>query len=93
MSRKDHKKTYRHINQPHKDISIHQVERLACIGSFIRELRRADCKSQIEASKEIGIAKSTLQAAEHGESVNLLSLLKIIDGFEMTLEDFFLEMP
>ncbi len=92
MSKHNHRTHNRHINQPYKCIPDHQVNRLACIGAFVRGMRLADGFSQIEAAQEIGIAKSTIQAAEHGGNITLLTIFKIIDAFDMTLHEFFTEM-
>ena len=92
MSKHHHKKNYRHTDQPHKGIPDHQVKRLKHIGAFIRGLRLADGKSQVESSQEMGIGRATLQASEYGENISLLTMFKIIDAYDMTLEEFFTEM-
>ena len=92
MSKHHHKKNYRHTDQPHKGLTDHQGKRLKDIGAFVRGMRLAECKSQIEAAQGMGIGRATLQSAEYGENISLLSLFKIIDDFGMTLQEFFTEM-
>jgi len=93
MSGQQHlRKANRHVNHLTKGLPDHQVKRLTCIGAFIRGLRLADCKSQIEAAHGMGMARQTVQTAEYGGNITLLTMFKIIDAYDMTLEEFFTEM-
>ena len=92
MSKHQRKKNYGHTDRPHTGLADHQVKRLKDIGAFVRGMRLAECRSQIEAAQGMGIGRATLQSAEYGENICLLSLFKIIGYFDLTLQEFFTEM-
>jgi len=82
-------KVKRHKN---KQIEEHQVKRLNYIGQFIKELRLNQGLTQIEFSDTNDLARNTTQKAEYGGNITLMTLFKIIDANEISLEDFFQEM-
>ena len=55
-------------------------EILQTTGLVIREIRLAYGLSQADFAIQQGIAKSSLQNAEYGRNITLLSFYKIIDG-------------
>ena len=76
-------------NKNHFDSSPEQHKKmLQMIGLCIRELRLAYGMTQKEFATQQGIGKNSLQNAEYGKNVTLLSFFKIVDGLIST-NDFF----
>ncbi|MGD0581494.1 MAG: helix-turn-helix transcriptional regulator [Bacteroidales bacterium] len=68
-------------NTNHFDsIPEHHKNMLQAFGKYIRELRLAYGMTQIDFSSQQGIGKNSLQNAESGRNVTLLTYLKIVDG-------------
>jgi transcriptional regulator with XRE-family HTH domain len=51
---------------------------LAELGRRLEQLRLAHDKTQVQLAREAGIGRVTLQRIEHGDSVQTLSLVKLL---------------
>lgn len=69
-----------------------QLKRLAYIGDFLRQIRLANGMTQNEVCDDNDIPRSTLQKAEYGNNLTLATLFQLIDAYELSPEDFFIDM-
>jgi DNA-binding transcriptional regulator YiaG len=68
-------------NNSHTDsINENHKKMLQLLGLGIRELRLAYGMTQTEFSSQQGIGKNSLQNAEYGKNITLLTYLKIVEG-------------
>jgi len=71
------------LNQQHK--------RLINISQYLKQLRLYEGLTQIEASSMIGISRNSLQNAEHGHNTTLTTIFKIVDFYELSISEFFID--
>ena len=76
---------------PAIEMSI-QNRRLDFIGHYIKELRIDQGMTQYEAASGIGISRHTLQNVEHGRNINLTTIFKLSDFFELSINEFFVDV-
>jgi DNA-binding transcriptional regulator YiaG len=68
-------------NNSHPDsVNENLKKTLQLLGQGIKELRLAYGMTQNDFSSHQGIGKNSLQNAEYGKNINLLTYLKIVDG-------------
>ncbi len=67
-------------NNQFKSVPDDIQEKLMYIGQLVKETRLAYGWKQIDFAKQQGISKNSLQNAEYGRNITLLTFLKIIDG-------------
>lgn len=60
------------------------------VGVRIKQLRAEQKLSQVDFAGKIGMARSYFAEVETGKrNVSMRNLIKIVDGLEVTLEEFF----
>jgi transcriptional regulator with XRE-family HTH domain len=75
-----------------KQISTHHLKRLEYLSTFFRELRFAEGMTQYELSQQLNIHRNTIQRAESGKNITLISLFELIDTYEIRPEEVFMDM-
>jgi transcriptional regulator with XRE-family HTH domain len=69
---------------------MNRPAQLELVGRKIRQLRRQRKLTQVELAEKIGIHQSDLSRMEQGEyKVGLVTLLKILQCFDLSIGDFF----
>lgn len=69
-----------------------EAEYLRKLGERIKSIRKAKGYSNYEYfAYEVGISRAQYGKYEAGANIKFNTLLKIIKGFDMTIEDFFAE--
>lgn len=73
-----------------ENIEEYQKEQMMQISSALKRLRIEKGYSNYDhLAYDIGMSRSQYGAYENGQNVTLLTLMKILNHFEMTLVDFF----
>jgi transcriptional regulator with XRE-family HTH domain len=73
-----------------ENIEEYQKEQMIQISSALKRLRIEKGYSNYDhLAYDIGMSRSQYGAYENGQNVTLLTLIKILNHFEMTLVDFF----
>jgi transcriptional regulator with XRE-family HTH domain len=75
-----------------KHYQEHHILRLDQVGMFIKNIRLNDGLTQAEMAIACGLSRNTIQKVEYSGNMKLVTLFKIIDAFDLTLEQFFTEM-
>ncbi|MFW6046504.1 MAG: helix-turn-helix transcriptional regulator [Candidatus Woesearchaeota archaeon] len=73
-------------------IEKHNIERLVSISTFLKEYRLQTGLSREEFSRLYGFSRITLQNAETGKNITLLTLFRIIDLLSCPLNELFYDM-
>lgn len=73
-----------------ENIEQYQQEQMTQISSALKRLRIEKGYSNYDhLAYDIGMSRSQYGAYENGQNITLLTLMKILNHFEMTLVDFF----
>lgn len=73
-----------------ENIEEYQKEQMIQISSALKRLRIEKGYSNYDhLAYDIGMSRSQYGAYENGQNITLLTLMKILNHFEMTLIDFF----
>jgi len=67
-------------------------KRLSITSTYLKELRIGQGMTQYEAAIMIGISRNSLQNAENGHNMTFLTLSKLIDFFELSFSEFFVDV-
>ena len=67
-------------------------ERLLYIGQYIKQLRLYEGLSQNDAALLIGINRISLQNAEYGHNITLTTIFKIVDFYDLSLSEIFVDV-
>ena len=74
----------------HDNISESHEIILKEIGKVLKRLRKEKNVGYIEAAKEIGIDRNTLNYMENGKSsFKFINLLMVLDYYDISFNDFF----
>lgn len=74
----------------HKEIPENHQKRLDAIASYLRATRLySEGYTQTELSKYLNVHRNTLQRAESGKNINLLSLFELIDTLGIRPDEIF----
>lgn len=73
-----------------ENLEEYQKEQMTQISSALKRLRIEKGYSNYDhLAYDIGMSRSQYGAYENGQNVTLLTLMKILNHFEMTIADFF----
>ena len=73
----------------HKPISKHHQKRLIAISTYLRELRFAEGMTQEELSHNLNLHRNTIQRAESGQNITLISILELADALDISISELF----
>lgn len=62
------------------------------IGVKVRDIRKSQYKNYEEFAKANGFNKVTVSRLEHGENVNLKTLIEVLCALNVPVNDFFSQM-
>jgi len=76
-----------------KNSDMAEDGRLAQIGNRIRTLRKANTNLSAEDfANEKGFDRVQYSRIENGANITMKTLLKVVDAYNMTLEEFFSDL-
>ena len=73
----------------HKQIPKHHQKRLIAISTYLRELRFAEGMTQEELGHNLNLHRNTIQRAENGQNITLLSILELADALDINVSELF----
>ncbi|HBX52462.1 MAG: transcriptional regulator [Bacteroidetes bacterium RIFOXYA12_FULL_35_11] len=80
------------MNKRRKKTTLNKEETLSRLGERIRQLRISKGYTSYEYfAYEHNISRAQFGRYERGEDLRFSTLIKIIDAFDMTIEEFFSE--
>jgi transcriptional regulator with XRE-family HTH domain len=72
-----------------KRIPKHHHKRLLFLSTYFRELRFAEGMTQEELSHNLNLHRNTIQRAESGQNITLLSIFELADALDIRIKDLF----
>ena len=78
-------------NSPISDQDLHN-RRLTYIGGYLKQLRLYEGLTQIEAASMIGVSRNSLQNAEHGHNITILTIFKLVDFYDLSASELFTDL-
>jgi transcriptional regulator with XRE-family HTH domain len=70
-----------------KEIPSEHQEALNAISTYIRELRFSEGLTQLELSQQINLHRNSIQRAEGGKNITLLTIFELADAFDISPTD------
>ena len=67
-------------------------KRLEIISTYLRASRFVEGLTQTELSENLNLHRNSLQRAENGENITLLSLFEIVDGLDISPRELFTDI-
>lgn len=67
-------------------------KRLSYLSTFLRILRQNEGLTQKEVCEDLDLHLNTLIRAENSKNMNLLTLFKLIDHYEIDAHELFVDM-
>ena len=72
-----------------KPIQDQHQKQLETISTYLRELRFSEGLTQTELSQQINLHRNSIQRAEGGKNITLLSIFELADAFNICPSELF----